>query len=142
MTRPPDAFPVPAHIRFQPGGGSFEFELVRNTLGEAWMQYLVAGLSAIDGELRARGIAPDGPIVFVGEAQGLTLEARHAHALSQSPTTSARDWAAYCTWFNTLRARYRGEEIAPAAQLPQGPPPARAIAEPTERTRGRTGKDA
>jgi len=127
MTRPPDAFPVPAHIRFQPGGGSFEFELVRNTLGEAWMQYLVAGLSAIDGELRA---------------QGLTLEARHAHALSQSPTTSARLRAAYCTWFNTLRARYRGEEIAPAAQLPQGPPPARAIAEPTERTRGRTGKDA
>lgn len=40
MTRPADAFPVPAHIRFQPGGGSHDFEIVKNALGEAWMQYL------------------------------------------------------------------------------------------------------
>lgn len=92
----PDCF-APAHVRVAPGAASLEYEIVRNSLGEAWMQGVHPQVSATDAALTARGIDPFGAVTFIGEAQGLSEAGKYDRALflRAAADAEAEAWDSY-----------------------------------------------
>ncbi len=63
MTPLPEVFAPPAEIRTAIAPAQIEY--VVNSLGEVLEQYVLPEITAHDARLRARGLNPHGPVVFV-----------------------------------------------------------------------------